>query len=168
MQRCYVANVYQYWVGRNAWHGTWSSLYSENEAFWFDMDGLVGHIERRRVQGSQFSIRELPALVFVAADSALVVVEPDSDRPFVGPYSGRLQPKTVHAIAGWATYSSMQVRAWRVSVLPEPSKPPYRLFRSRSISGDYHLDWSEIDHPVDSQPAHNLAVKVCRESRRAG
>lgn len=75
--------LYYLFSGRNAWHSTWITRYTEG-CMHSDLESAKNTAERQRTQGSVFYIAELPALVFRSAAGAIVVSEINSGSPLSG------------------------------------------------------------------------------------
>jgi len=164
VRSCYVSKVCHYWVGRNAWHSTWSEHYSMKGGFSFDMDHLIEKIERSRVQGSRFNLIELPALVLVANDAGAVVVVDvrNVQAPFFRPPPRMPPPLSLYAAAKWATSHSEQTACWRVQTPPVPAIPPFNWYVSRSVGSALPLQWLDNDREVKHSHAYKLAASLSR------
>lgn len=79
--------IYYVYTGRNAWHSTWITRYS-NGCMHNSLQSARAFCERRRVQGTVFNILELPCLVFRSNNSALIVTEINTENPLSG-YSSK-------------------------------------------------------------------------------
>ena len=67
---------------RNAWHSTWISQYTA-DSFSFSPESLYGVAERKRTQGSQFSISSAP-LMFLTNGSTIIGAFPINERSKTG------------------------------------------------------------------------------------
>ena len=75
--------LYYLFSGRNAWHSTWITRYTEG-CMHGDLQGAKDTAERQRKQGSVFYIAELQALIIKSAAGVLAVTEINSGRPLSG------------------------------------------------------------------------------------
>ncbi len=66
--------------GRNAWHSTWVQKYT-NDCMHLTLDSAKKLAEARRVQGSVFTIKELPALVIEVGSHRIFVTQINSRCP---------------------------------------------------------------------------------------
>jgi len=81
--------LYYLFNGRNAWHSTWITRYTEG-CMHSDLQSAKDTAEKRRVQGSVFYIAELPAPIFSSAAGIIAVTEINSARPLSG-YAAELK-----------------------------------------------------------------------------
>lgn len=72
--------IYFIYTGRNAWHSTWISRYSEG-CMHASFPEAAESAERRRTSGTVFSIEELPALWVEVLGGVLAVTEINSANP---------------------------------------------------------------------------------------
>lgn len=76
-----VIKIYYCFYGRNAWHSTWSTKYSNN-CMHSSLSSAKKFAERNRVQGSVFYIEELPAFCFYGGKFPIVVTQINESCPF--------------------------------------------------------------------------------------
>lgn len=167
----YVSCVYHFTVGRNAWHGSWSSTYPSTHSFSLEMDDLVTRVERSRVQGSTFWIYELPALAISDKEGRTLLtvdLHPQGRAPFEGTKGIGRPRKTVASLAHWAVQYCPRTVAWWLDEPPELAQAPFRKFRSIAQGADAYLGWSESKEPINSRPAFSLASRLRRMLRSAG
>ena len=90
---------YLYFVvgGRNAWHSTWISRYSPGSMH-LTFSSAAAHAERSRVQGTVFTIQQLPALEFVAEAGRVYVTQINEATP--------LRAYSAHAIEALSAHVS--------------------------------------------------------------
>jgi len=69
-----VVTIHHVITGRNAWHSTWSTQYSEGSVH-STIDAATEFAETKRVQGTVFEVLELPALALSGDGCTLVVLE---------------------------------------------------------------------------------------------
>ena len=67
-------------AGRNAWHSTWINRYTPG-SLQASFLGAAATAEKRRVQGTTFVIKELPALKFSSNSGHLLVTEINCRQP---------------------------------------------------------------------------------------
>jgi hypothetical protein len=65
---CYLGKVFHFSRGRNAYWGRWSSAYPGHESFAIGLAEAEERVQGRRVQGSRWSIKELPVLVITSKE----------------------------------------------------------------------------------------------------
>jgi hypothetical protein len=75
--------LYYVITGRNAWHSTWITRYTEN-CLHASLEQAKEHVEKKRTQGTVFSIKELPAIIFRSTNGCLVVTQINSLNPLAG------------------------------------------------------------------------------------
>src|SRR5215472_16861510 len=78
---CFLGKIFHFWQGRNAWRGRWSGTYLLYESFWPDLEATKEQIEQRRVRGSQWSIKELPMVVFSGEKQSVAEFSLDTSEP---------------------------------------------------------------------------------------
>jgi len=163
---CFLTKVFHYWVGRNAWYGTWSSTYCGDYSFSLQREELLDQIEGERVQGSTFTLAELPALALLGKHLALILFQHHAQSPF--------QEVPTSAVAGASLLGvaeSIRKRADRALLfvaspeLPKATEPPYRRFGSVPQGSDYMLGWTPTSS-YDTEAVSRLCKKVCALSRK--
>lgn len=160
VHRCYIARIWHYWEGRNAWHGSRSNHYPLESAFAHDREQLISEIRGSRKQGSQFRLQEFPVLVLTTRSRAIAVADTGNPIPFAYSVGEGRPPSTLHALASWAIAVSAAPIAWQVSPPPEAFQPPFRLFESLVQGPDQPLGWIEGRSPLHVQPAYELANRL--------
>lgn len=75
-----AVKIYYCLYGRNAWHSTWIQRYSEN-CMHLTFASAKSHAEAKRVQGSVFYIKELPALQFTTGKYRVLITQINSTCP---------------------------------------------------------------------------------------
>lgn len=78
---CYLGKICHFSQGRNAYWGRWSRTYPGHDAFVPNLAEAKGESEHRRVQGAQWTIRELPVLVIAGQNHSLIVGEINTSEP---------------------------------------------------------------------------------------
>lgn len=136
--------IYQVIYGRNAWHSTWVQIYDE-ENFHLEFEAAKESAENRRVQGSKWTIEELPALAFVGERHTLVVTEINSDRPlFHSGYSPKCPPSLSSIARAFFPVRDNSILRFLTAKSGFPKLvPELREFSSISRGGDSLLDWQE-------------------------
>lgn len=84
------AVLYYVFIGRNAWHSTWVTQYSVG-CMHLELGSAKRHAESRRVQGSVFNIRQIPALTLCGSNGLIFVTQINTTTPFSG-YSPQAVP----------------------------------------------------------------------------
>ena len=154
---CFLGQVFRVYEGRNAWHATWvESAYHENEFF------SVGHearewIERRRKQGSSWSIEGIPAIVAVGVYKAVLIVEMNSTNPFNGWHIPNHGAMTLR----WLLNSFSRPNTFHMyflcgSAFALPAVLPIRLCVSKSQGVDYNFGWSKVPKELDLMHASEV------------
>lgn len=75
--------LYYLFHGRNAWHSTWVSQYS-NGCMHTTLESAKATAERQRTQGSVFYIEELAAVAFLSARGAVIATQINTPSPLRG------------------------------------------------------------------------------------
>ena len=156
IKKVYLTKMYYFWSGRNAWNWTWSSKYPGINAFHMTFENATDEIEDRRVQGSSWTIREMPAIVFVSDRVKLVVAEINTDTPFdevTNSNLGRsITLKTIND--AFCPRRPNSIQRFVIPFVPTPAELPFKRYQSSSLgSREYYLQWSPVDNSVDLQHA---------------
>jgi len=166
IQACFRGCVYYFHDRRNAWNYTTSQRYPNYHAFHPTMLAARMAIEKRRVQGSQWRIKELPALVVEGDSHALVVVEINTDTPFSNFTTGMPEPWTLEG-AGKVFDSCVKNHVMRFitskGAMP-PVEGPLEHYRSRSVGSKDRNVLSWIGSPLEIS-ATSLHLILTRWSR---
>lgn len=166
---CYFGKVFHFWQGRNAYWGSWSSLYPGHKAFWPDLEAAKKEIASRRVQGSTWTLVDVPVVVIAGKKKALVVGEINTDVPLDGfvPFRRRLS-----TLSEFGAYFKPHKRnsVFRIlcpNGIVKPAELPFRERRSSSYGGYYKLDWtgSLSNHSID--PVLRLVSQINKCLRQA-
>lgn len=75
--------LYYLFHGRNAWHSTWISQYS-NGCMHTTLESAKASAERQRTQGSVFYIEELAAIAFSSARGVIIATQINTPTPLLG------------------------------------------------------------------------------------
>lgn len=140
----FLSKVFYYSVGRNAWWGSWSSTYPGDQAFELDQAILKRRIEGRRTQGSQFTIKQLPALALMGANYNLMLFQTWGSAPFTkiprSAISGATLFQIARSICKHEQFINTFLAPREQSMLPIL---PFKTFRSRPQGANYYLAWVE-------------------------
>lgn len=74
--------IYYVKTGRNAWHSTWVQQYS-NGCMHGSQSSARQYAEKRRTQGTVFTIKELPSLVLQSTKGAVFVTQINTTTPLL-------------------------------------------------------------------------------------
>src|SRR4051794_31540132 len=96
---CYPSKVYFVSDHRNAFNCRQSSNYSLTSSFWTTLKMAKQYAESSRRQGSQFTIDEIPAVVFDLTKLLLLVVEINTPLPFERFFGTIPKGPTLHEVA---------------------------------------------------------------------
>ena len=165
---CFVAKLYYYWRGRNAYWGSWSSQYPGHDAFSLQIEELKQRIECRRAQGSTFTILEVPVLALCGKDDALIVGEINTNSP-LRDYKLPLKPSTNIAALANAfepNKPNSVVRFVCRSIDVSPAHFPFKNHSSRTAGPQYLLNWSISVTQVELEPILARASQTCRRLQR--
>ena len=72
--------LYYVTTGRNAWHSTWVQHYSPG-CMHTSLISAKGHAERRRTQGTVFTIKEQPSLGLLNAEGFVAITQINTNTP---------------------------------------------------------------------------------------
>ncbi|QMV62880.1 hypothetical protein VUJ49_23245 [Pseudomonas berkeleyensis] len=72
--------LYYVFTGRNAWHSTWITRYSEG-CMHASLELAKKYAENRRTQGTVFHIKELPSIIVRSKNGCLIVTQINSNNP---------------------------------------------------------------------------------------
>jgi len=167
---CYLAKVFHFWQGRNAYWGTWSSTYPGHESFSFDLAGTKAKVARRRVQGSKWTIEELPVIVLAGEEDCLIVGEINTERPLAALLRSRKRLLTLeqygHHFLPRRANSIFRILARRDLV--SPARVPFWKYRSVSYGGNYALSWTKSVADQDFDYVLRLIARVNKGLHREG
>jgi hypothetical protein len=133
--------------GRNAWWATWVRRFYPR-TFSLDIDFAKDRVEINRVQGSTWTLWEVPALAFIGSHGALIVTQINAENilkyyeinPLVLPYIGQIadhfKPKN----------KNDEIRRFLTADIHKISETrKYRRFESAPVGGGYRLSWHGYD-----------------------
>ena len=79
-----LIKIYYLSEGRNAWWSTWCTTFEKNGSFHTSLISAKRHAESRRVQGTVFTIEEIPAICLYTTDGLIVIASINSQHiPFI-------------------------------------------------------------------------------------
>lgn len=169
VQTSFLSKVFYYSVGRNAWWGTWSSTYPGDDAFELDQAILKRRIEARRVQGSQFTFKELPALALMGKEYDLLLFQTWGSAPFKKIPRDAISGKSMFEIARSICVHEQWINTF-ISPRDQSRLPilPFRTFRSRPQGADYYLAWDEQQGRYDLGSIMALVADVTMHLNNEG
>ncbi len=141
--RCFLGKVFFFCARRNAWI-YWSSIYPGDDAFLPDLAECKRRIEERRVQGTHWTIEEIPVLVFAGKVNSLVIGEIESTDPLSDFPAPTKTPISLEAL-GYRFASLKPNSVFRFlceSRLMAPAQLPFYEHDSVSPGGKVALRWS--------------------------
>ena len=154
-----TAKIYLLVKGRNAWHATWITRFRATNAIHLTLASAKLDAENQRVQGSTFTIREVPAIRLQTEGGSVLAIEFHPNNCF-GKYRpvdgddllvGRPLRFAIRQLNGlysaWtgpriSEHSFQQV--YIADAEPESLSPrkPLANYASASYGGNYGLGWS--------------------------
>jgi len=159
---CFLGKVFHYWVGRNAYYGAWSATYPGDSSFSLDREELRNRIEEERVQGSTFTLTELPALVLLGRRLCLVLFQHEGHSPFEYVPSDVVSGDTLLEVARSVAYHAQTVNLFTASAdLPKPATLPYQTWVSYPQGANYRLGWAPRGDRYDIEPILTVYSAVC-------
>ncbi len=87
--------IYYVTTGRNAWHSTWVQQYS-NGCMHTSLQSAKDYAEKRRTQGTVFTIKEQPALQVRTAKGQLFATQINTSRPLAEYSRDALREQPAH------------------------------------------------------------------------
>lgn len=143
---CYIGKTYFVLRQRSAYNWSWSSNYFNESAFHLTLDDAKNWIERKREQGSSWTIEEWPSLVILGQDYAVCMANANRMEQFEGCPDVYLRRKTLKMIA-----ADLQIAAPNETYffltrpdLVEPISKPLCRFSSSTWRGSYDLSWRVV------------------------
>ncbi len=165
---CFMGKLFHYWQGRNAWWGTWSEIYPAEDSFCLDLVETKQRVERKRTQGTQWTIAELPVLVLAGQDDALIVGEINTDSPFSEirtPTKLDLSLDTLGKVFQPNKQNSIY-RFFGESNVIKPAQMPFNRHRSISFGSSYMLGWNTSKDDVDLEPLLKIVTRICKRMQK--
>ena len=142
---CGVAVAYGLYEGRNAWWSSWSATYSAPE---LHINLVKQRAEKRRVQGSVFTIAELPAVAFYSESHTLTAVRADGGAGLLQGLVIKALPHSLGQLA--ALVASCEVEAQYLFLHPGVERyaraEGLRKWTSKSVGTGSFLQWTESGH----------------------
>lgn len=166
---CHLGKVYQFTEGRNAWWGSPSNRYPGMKSFWPDIEHAKAEVERRRKQGSQWHIRELPVVVISGKANAVVIGEINADEPLwtlLKPGADFLTLEQSGSFFAPRRPDSV-IRIFCARQLIPKATQPFHLYRSISHGGKHVPLWWGMRHYDDGSldRTRQLARRITRRIR---
>jgi len=166
-RHCIAGCVYHYWVGRNAYRGTWSSTYPLESAFLQSREALLAAVERQRRQGSTFWYAELPAIVLKRGGSSLVLLQPNSWEPFTNFVEQDAVDLSIGAIAAAVRKGCEGSEIWEQAPPQSKRKYSYISFKSMPLGPNQPLSWSKGGQTYKLND-FNRMIQGINDAMRAG
>jgi hypothetical protein len=141
VSRCCVTKLFHYSDERNTWQWSTSRSFPGSEAFKQAIDGARADVERRRVQGSRWWIREVPALVLGGAEYTVLLAPRNALRPFSA--CSRLELNSA-SIGGWPSNCSAPCPTIYSSPIETSATQSFRFVRSRHDLAEPESGWHGI------------------------
>lgn len=159
---CFLGKVVYFGEGRNAYYGYWSSTYPGNAAFSLDVAEVKRRIEGQRVQGSQWTIEELPVLVVAGRDNSLVIGEINTTEPLKHFLRLRKLSRSLEALGDHfkPLKANSVFRFLCKRSLMVPAQLPFYEYRSVSHGGNVALRWSSSVSGIKIEPTLQLVLRV--------
>jgi len=157
----FLSKAFYFSVGRNAWWGSWSSTYPGDQAFAPEPTTIKSRIEAQRVQGSQFTLKELPALALMGEHYEFLLFQTWGNAPFREIPRSAIAGRTMFEVAR----SICKHEQW-IDTFIGPSgtalRPilPFKMFRSRPQGAGYFLAWDRLDDDYELTPVMALVADV--------
>lgn len=129
--------------GRNAWYNTWVKRYYPS-TYSLSLEDTKRMVEKKRVQGSTWSIKEVPAIAFIGHNYALLVTQINTNDILKKyPFTDAIQP-SIDKIA-----DCFEPEDYNDDIIRLISKQPdqiqkakqFATYKSYSIGRDYYLRW---------------------------
>lgn len=165
----FLSKVFHYSEGRNAYWGTWSSSYPGDSSFELDQETLKKRIESQRKQGSQFTLREIPALALMATSYDLLLFQTWGSEPFKriprDAISGRCMFEIARSICKHEQWINTFIVARGRSKLPIL---PFKTSLSSPRGTGYPLRWKRLQNKYDLSSIMELVADVTLHLNNAG
>ena len=149
-QRIFLGKLFYIMYGRNAWHNTTIGRYY-SDSFHLQMcsaECSVNGNRWKRTQGSYWTIKELPCLVFQADQVSLLITEINTTLPLLrySPNLEHLHLASLYSNAMWfrPTGPNSVIRLLTTDREIEAADGNWRVYRSRSRGGGSELEWWEL------------------------
>jgi len=145
INRVLVTKIYVAFAARNAWN--WTSFNYFSGELSTSLDGAKNSVERKRVQGSSWSIQEIPAIAISTPNESLIFCHIDTVSPFLDWEPPIVKGKYLrNVLEAWISESRPD--DWRVFIshLPdcsdlEQAELPFTKYQSSSLGSKQKLDW---------------------------
>jgi hypothetical protein len=151
-------NVY---AGRDVYGGNWATTYPGDASFHLDEAFLKAQIERRRRQGSHFTLTELPALALIGSHYDLLLFQTWGNEPFKLVPRKAISGNTMFEVARsickherWLnTFILPSGKSWRPIL-------PFNTFCSVPQGADCSLGWRRLQNKYNFNPIMSLVADV--------
>jgi hypothetical protein len=161
VQSVFLSKVFHYSVGRNAWWGSLSFTYPGDQAFELDEAILKKRIENRRTQGSQFTLKQLPALALMGKKYDLILFQTWGSAPFK-----RIPRSAISGLSMFEIARSICKNEQLINTFLAPRglarlpTLPFKTFGSRPQGSSYSLAWDEQRERYDLASVMALVLDV--------
>mgnify|MGYP001423194962 CR=1 FL=1 len=165
-----LRSVFYILKGRNAWNSTWIRRYYPDRCA-LSFEGAANCVERMRVQGSTWSILEIPMILFTGRKLAMAVGDINDPAVFATTRYSAYCPPNISDI-------QFSIRPTQNSTLmclimdPTTQLPPardFRQFKSVSLGGNEQLEWHAQDaRTFDLRPMKRIINTHRRSLRKLG
>lgn len=163
---CYLGKVYYFYSGRNAWQWTWSKKYLGSRSFHPTFESCRNEIQKNRVQGSTWRMREMPAVVVSGKEFAIVITEINTETPLKDFVSVALEKKTLTHIGDCFAprKENSVVRFITNHSVIAPAELPFKDQRSstRGPKNRYYLTWLPVQQQRDFSSVFDI-VKIINQ-----
>lgn len=132
--------------GRNAWHGTWTSVYFNAAAFHPDLESAKTYVENGRERGSTWTIWQLPALAICGSSHAVLVTEVNTAQPLSTGPREPVDCTTIQAVARSFAGKNVYLFLADAARIEYSAPSAYSRYNSRSTGGLVPLAWTERQH----------------------
>ena len=166
IRACFRGRVFYFHDSRQAWNYTTSRKFPSNNAIHPTLLLAKTAVETRRVQGSQWEIKELPALVLEGDTQILVVTEINTQTPF-SDLSALIPTRWTLKAAGEILTTPKKNRIFRFRASKgtfSPTEGPSQRFASRSVGAKERCWLSWVSSPLDLDE-RNLHLILTRWDR---
>jgi hypothetical protein len=175
---CFLGKVFQFCEWRSVWgpfnddygdarEPNWSCTYAGHESFCVDLETALRKINERRKRGSQWVVREHPAVVISGENRSLIIGEINSDVPL-----SKFLPlrKKLLSLQNYGDYFAplKQDSVFRIlsdSHLIRPAELPFYRRHSRSI-GTGSLKWNESPGIQDLRATLRVVCQITKRLQR--
>lgn len=139
-----LGHIFEISDGRNAWRSTWVTRYYPRH-FHLSLEAAKRAVETMRVQGSTWTILELPACIFKGEQHSLILAEVNTNAPLSHHAYDALRKPFLYEIAeAFTPTRPNSILRFVTSDLPSPEpRSTFKAYKSVSYRGGYSLGWRE-------------------------